>query len=529
MSQTSEQATDVLIVGGGSAGSVLATRLTQDLSRTVRLLEAGTVYPLDSIPSDLLDPAHVVGEPEHDWGFMMRGNARSPEIIAPRGKVLGGSSSVNATVAMRITPDDIRKWNVHDLEGWSVEDIAATFKAMENAPEGDASIHGRVGRFPVRQETYEGLTTSLKAFVDAGVAAGYKRVEDFNSEERHGIGGNPVNVVDNHRQSTAMVYLTQEVRDRANLFLHGGVLVDRVFVTDGRAVGVIDADGTFYEADEVILCAGAYVSPAILMRSGIGPAAHLEQLGIDLVADLPVGERLTEQPFYYNAYALKPDYQDERPATGGLLWIASSEAKGEELDLHITATHLLPPEYSPTGGAVTFGVAVVAPDSHGTIRLRSRDPREQPVIDGNYLYEERDRRRLLEAVKIGRRLGSSPQMSPLIALEMFPGPDVQDDDALLRVIEANLASYGHPAATAPMGGANDPAAVVDSTGAVKGIERLRVIDASIMPELPTVATNPTVIMIAEHLANRVYGAATAPAGAAGSDAPEHLARAVTSI
>jgi len=526
MSQRSAQATDVLIVGGGSAGSVLAARLTQDPTRTVRLLEAGNVYPLDSIPNDLLDPAHVVGEPEHDWGFMMRGNTRSPEIIAPRGKVLGGSSSVNATVAMRITPDDIRKWNEHGLEGWSVEDVAATFKAMESAPDGDALIHGRVGPFPVHQQTYEELTSSLKAFVDAGVAAGYKRVEDFNSEDRHGIGGNPVNVVDNHRQSTAIVYLTQEVRDRSNLFIHGNALVDRVFVTDGRAVGVIDADGTFYEADEVILCAGAYVSPAILMRSGIGPAAHLEQLEIELVADVPVGERLTEQVFYYNAYALKPDYQDERPATGGLLWIASSEATGDELDLHITATHLMPPEYSPTGGAITFGVAIVAPDSRGTIRLRSRDPRDQPVIDGNYLFEERDRRRLLEAVKIGRQLGSSPQMSPLIALEMLPGVEVQDDEALLRVIEANLASYGHPAATAPMGGADDPAAVVDSTGAVKGVERLRVIDASIMPEVPTVATNPTVIMMAEHLANRVYGAVTAPAGAVEFEAPKDAARAL---
>jgi choline dehydrogenase len=145
------------------------------------------------------------------------------------------------------------------------------------------------------------------------------------------------------------------------------------------------------------------------------------------------------------------------------------------------------------------------------------------VIDGNYLYEERDRRRLLEAVKIGRRLGSSPMMSPLIALEMAPGEDVQEDDALLRVIEGHLESYGHPAATAPMGGSSDPAAVVDSTGAVKGIEGLRVIDASIMPEVPTVATNPTVIMIAERLAKRVYGAVTAPADSEGSHAPQDVA------
>jgi choline dehydrogenase len=505
-------ATNVLIVGGGSAGGVLASRLTQDPDRTVRLLEAGSAFALASIPSDLLDPSHVPGKPEHDWGFKMRANTRSPEISAPRGKALGGSSSVNATVAMRLTPDDIRKWNEHGIDGWSEQEVESTFKAMENAPAGDAAIHGRAGRFPVRQETHDQLTTSLKAFVDAGVAVGYEHVEDFNSQRREGIGGYPVNVVDNHRQSTAIVYLTQEVRDRPNLFIHGGVLVDRVLIENGRAVGVIDADGNVYRADEVILSAGAYVSPAILMRSGIGPAAHLTGLGIDVLADLPVGERLTEQPFYYLPYALKREYQDERPATGAMLWVPSSDALGDELDLHITATHLMPPELSPTGGAITLGVSVVAPDSHGTIRLRSRGPRDQPVIDGNYLYQERDRRRMLEAVKIGRQLARSPQMSPLIELEMAPGPAIQSDDDLLRAVEANLESYGHPAATAPMGGAGDRARVVDSTGAVNGVERLRVIDASIMPEVPTVATNPTVIMIAEHLANRVYGVETAPAG-----------------
>jgi choline dehydrogenase len=507
-SDSGVERTDVLIVGGGSAGSVLATRLSEDPNRTVRLLEAGGVFPLDSIPADLLDPAHVPGEPAHDWAFTMRAGAHSPEIIAPRGKALGGSSSVNATVAMRMTPDDLRKWNLHGLQGWAEEEVFATYKALENTTHGDPTIHGQDGPFPVRHQSYEDLTSSLKAFVDAGAAAGYKRIDDFNGAERHGIGGNSVNVVDGKRQSAAIVYLTAAVRARPNLIIEGGVLVDRVRFDGGRASGVVDADGNSYDASEVILCGGAYCSPAILMRSGIGPAADLEALGIDPVADLPVGQRLTEQPFYYNGYALKAGYQDERPATGGLLWTASSEARGDELDLHITATHLFPPQLSPTGGAITFGVAVVAPDSWGTLRLKSRDPREQPVIDGNYLYEERDRRRMVEAVKLGRELGRSPQMAPLIELEMFPGAAVTDDAALLRAIEANLASYGHPAATAPMGGPDDPFAVVDSDGAVKGIDGLHVIDASIMPEVPTVATNPTVLMIAEHLARRAFGVAS---------------------
>jgi choline dehydrogenase len=228
------------------------------------------------------------------------------------------------------------------------------------------------------------------------------------------------------------------------------------------------------------------------------------KLGIDVVADLPVGRRLHDQPFYYNAYALRPDALDIRPAVGALLWRQSSEARGDELDMHIAVTHLLPPEYSPTGGAIVLSSAVVKPDSRGTLTLRSRDPREQPEIDCNYLAEERDARRMLESVKLTRRIGRSPALAPFVELEILPGDADGDDRQLADVIASNLASYGHPAATAPMGGPDDPWAVVDSRGAVKGIDGLRVVDASIMPVVPSVALNPTTIMIAERIAKAVY-------------------------
>ncbi len=508
MSEISRQQdpVDILIVGGGSAGCVLAARLSEQPTRIVRLLEAGEVYPLNSVPADLLDPAHVPGEPRHDWGYTMRGSAASPAIPAPRGKALGGSSAVNAAVAMRATADDIRKWKRHNLEGWSVEEVAAVFKSMESAPDGAPAIHGQTGPFPIRQRTYSGLTSSLKAFIDAGTAAGYQSVDDFSSDRHHGIGGFPVNVVDGRRQSTAMTYLTDAVRSRPNLTIDGGVLIDRVLFDDGVATGVIDADGRVYRASEVILSAGAYASPAILLRSGVGAADELTQLGISVVADLPVGQRLVDHPFYYNASALKPEHLDMTPATGALLWTASSESRGEELDLHITATHLFDHSLSPTGGAIAIGIAVVSPDSRGTVRLRSRDPREHPVIDSNFLREERDRRRMLEGLKLSRKLSQSPQLGSVLAVELQPGADVQGNEALSNAIDAGLAPYAHPASTAPMGGPEDPWAVVGSDGAVKGVAGLRVIDASIMPEIPTVAIHLTVIMIAERLARAVYGA-----------------------
>jgi choline dehydrogenase len=241
------------------------------------------------------------------------------------------------------------------------------------------------------------------------------------------------------------------------------------------------------------------------MRSGIGPTQHLSDLGIVTVANLPVGNRLQDHPFFYNIYALKEGALAMQPAAGAIVWTSSSHAAPDDLDLQISATHLIAPTASPTGGAIVLAAAVTLPKSVGRIRLASSDPRVPPHIDYRFFDDPNDLDRMVEVVRLSRQIGRAAPFSDLIDHEIAPGISVANDDATLRAtILANAAAYLHPTSTVPMGADGDPTAVVDAWGKVRGIAALRVVDASIIPDIPSVPTNVTTIMLAERIAKHAF-------------------------
>jgi choline dehydrogenase len=466
----------------------------------VLLLEAGPSHPPDGYPATLKSINGLTAEPAYTWGYQSVPGQPAHSIAAFAGRVLGGGSAINGAISRRARANDFARWEQHNLPDWSFDHALNTYKSLENTTVGDDRWHGRSGPWPIRQPKMDQINPVARAFVQAAINCGFAQIDDFNGKDQHGVGVEPRNMENGERYNAGMVYLSAEVRARPNLTIVGDSLVDRVGFSGKQATTVCLTDGSMVSAKEVVLCAGVYGTPAILLRSGVGPAKHLGGLGIDVVADLPVGEHLQDQPMYPMAWTLKADAQVD-PALGSIaLWTKSAEATHDELDLQLTA--FFQPDLDHFGMPIrTFRVwaSVVLPRSVGAVRLKDRDPHVTPSIDYHLLTDPADRRRLREIIKLARRIVQTEPIAAWIDFELSPGSLVQTDADLDAAIDAGVGTYYHGTSTAPMG-EHDSASVVGTTGRVHGLDGLRVADASIFPEAISPPTNLTVLMVAERIA-----------------------------
>ncbi|MEV8135263.1 MULTISPECIES: GMC family oxidoreductase [Microbacterium] len=500
---------DVIIVGGGTAGCVLARRLSENPERSVLLLEAGPDYSTpETTPVEILDAK--LPPMSHDWGYVAADQS-TPErpVFLPRGKLIGGSSATNYAFAMRARPADHDEWAERGLTGWGWEDVLPLYKEMETDLGGDATWHGTDGPFRVTRPGWDEVAPTARAFAEACRALSIPVVDDVNAPTAPGFGIVPRNQADGVRESLALTYLNP-VRERPNLQIRGRTLVDRVLLEGDRAVGVVLSSGEELRAGHVILAAGAFNSPAILMRSGIGAADDLTEHGIAVRHELPgVGRNLMEHPVFWNIYAAKPsDAKVDTIFQSCLSYRIRDEER--DYDLHLIPSSLLPaedvpPQYvppaadHPTGFDFVIFVSNMRPRSRGRVRLADADPNTAPQIELNLYGDPADAEIVAEGVRLARRLAQQTPLADYLVEERAPGATVEDAD-LVDAVQRAVTHYNHPSGTCRMGVPGDPGAVVDVAGRVHGLHGLSVIDASIIPVLPRVAINPTTVLIAEKLA-----------------------------
>ena len=504
---------DDIIVGGGSAGAVLAARLSEEPSRRILLLEAGPDYAtLEAIPDDLQDSWRMSLQ-AHDWGLSAEA-VPGRTIPYPRGRVIGGSSAVNAAIALRGVPADYDEWAALGNDAWSWAEVLPYFRRLEDDREGSEELHGRGGPVAISRWRRDELIPTQLAFFDVCRRLGFDEVTDHNHPQATGVGPFPQNRRGRLRLSTAIAYLLP-ARQRHNLTIRPHCLVNRVVVEHDRALGLeFDTDGERQTANgrRITLAAGAIGTPAILIRSGIGPKDAVLGLGIDPVADLPgVGANLIDHPVTRVLLVPKPGSCDLETPLAQVVLRYTAPGSNEFNDMQqVIFSHV---DLARMGGAqavravgaplaIGLPVALERPLSRGRLSLTSSDPHVHPLVELNYAADPEDLRRLVEGVRLAWQLAHEPEIAHHVErVALLTDETMNSEEALRTYVRATVATQFHPCGTARMGPADDPMAVIDQHCRVRAIPNLRVVDASIMPTIPRANINLTCIMIGEHAAD----------------------------